>query len=541
MDQACGIAIKPAQSGTADELRGFALSDLLFQSSAVGVGDVMDRIRFNGVRAVHGRCVRRLLFQQFCIGLAASMLAGGLVVLIWRAGFGGDSLPLLPIACVGVAVACVIANVRARSRWPSRDAMAALIDGHAQAGGRLMHAVETRGQPAAPPAASPAAPGVEGLGRTLRVTWPARRVLGTASAGICFFAAAALVPMHNAQAAGGTQQLGSGIERIKRDADVLAQAEVIDPVQQQAVEQAIDQIEQRADADSPGETWQAIDRLDAAIDRLAQDGLRMTADSSHAAGGAEALAEMLARPAADLPDGMMDAIAQAIPEIQEMLGSGELASELAEALEQASDASLTDEQRAEAAKKAQELAKQLGEARANSAQQLGEARLVSEREMKASQQARELARQQLRQFIRECDSAGTCLGGQQALLMQLARGVGRKTAMLGSGGVNRGPGAMATNFHDTVPAVDTTGQPTERLDGTPEVEGSQITGFGRSSQDGELGTASAGGAIDGTNAGSAAGPAAAALPRHRDAIRAYFDRAPSKASEQQPKAVPSDG
>ncbi len=471
-----------------------------------------------GWPALRNRIVLALATRELAVAAAVVAFAVGLAVLVARAGVGVDlSVPLVAIAsAVGVLA---LATVRTIAQWPSQEGVLALADARLVAGGAIMHGVES-GEPGSVPDLGP-----------LRVRSASRRTLTALGGGLAFLAIAALAPKPGLIAGPVPIAIDRNLEDIEQDADALAEADAISEEERSQYDAAIREVAERADARRPGETWEALDRLAEQIARDAQEGLAEAADSAAGAGVAEALAEHLAGDAGLLPEGTLEAIAGALPELAASLDGSALSQELLEKLAQASDASLSEAQRRAAAELARELAERLAEGKCEGASTLANARLARLSDAARVSQGRKAAREALLQYLKECQGAGECLS-PAALYAMCAN----------PGSINRGPGATQLAFVDTATAIDTSGLAPERLEGDLDPAGSALAGVGRTAQHGETGEGSAGGAIDRTVAGPTYASDTVVLPRHRRAVRAYFEREgrPSSDAPAPPAGEPND-
>ncbi len=469
-----------------------------------------------GWPALRNRIVAALALRELAVAAAVVAFAVGLAVLIARAGVGVDlSLPVVAIAAaVGVLA---LATARTLSQWPTRDGVLALADARLAAGGTIMHTAES-GEPLTLPDLAP-----------LRVRAASRKTLTALAAGVAFVAVAALAPKPSLLAGTPPLAIDRNLEDIEKNADALADAGAIDEEEREQYDAAIQEVAERADARRPAETWEALDRLADEIARDAKEGIAEAADTAAGAGVAEALAEHLAEDAGALPEGTLEALASAVPELAASLGDSPLSKELLEQLAKAANANLSEEERRAAAELAKELAKKLGDGKCEGAGKLANARLARLSDAARVAEGREAARAALLAYLGECKTGGQC-ASTAALL-----------AMCSNPNISRGPGATQLAFQDTTTAIDTAGLTPERLDGDLDPAGSALAGIGRTAQHGQIGDGSTGGAIDETAAGPTYASDTVVLPRHRRAVRAYFEREgrPGSSTPSEPEPTPA--
>jgi hypothetical protein len=249
-------------------------------------------------RSLAARLVLRLLVPLFALWL----LLWGLATVLLRAGFAAAPPPL--IACLaGLPVLLLVSFLRARRRFPDREAVRALLDrsgGHdgmlAAAGERDLGAWDARLKPIDPP----------------RIHWRGGRSAALLAGATLFAALAYLLPDHwDADPRDAPLDVAPQLMRLAEQLAALKKLGLLDEGRTEALTRALEQVREQASGQKPGRALEALDRARAAAEGVAhaaaEKAVRRTAELSRT----EALAEMLRRAGADLdPKRRAEAAAQ---------------------------------------------------------------------------------------------------------------------------------------------------------------------------------------------------------------------------------------
>ena len=449
-----------------------------------------------------------LLVLKFALAAAVAWLfAWGTAVLVLRAAAGVDRLWLL-WGMAGLAPAICVAGLLARRRMVSPSAVRAILDGQSRAGGLLMAAEETdlgswRGR-MPPPAA---------LGPHFR----GRKVWALLGAAAVFVMLGFAVPDRFATMHGGhALQIGNEIEKLQEQIETLNEEEIIDMEKADALQKKLDQIEANASGDDPVKTWEALDHLESQAAKTAKEAAEEAISQTEKLTKAQALAEGLIK---DL--GRMDpkTLAEAMKELAEMTkqtseDNKALAEELSDELQQACEnCSLTPEQIEQLAEALKKCKGDIGQMLEN----LSKAGLI------------DLETVELAEKLGEFDCAGladlldeNCPEGMSVAEVVDAWCRGRP----GRGGISRGRAdapmtwtegtdAQGAKFKEQVlPPASLAALKESKLvgisTGTPETPKS--------------GPDSGTGALKGAASGAGSARTHTVLPRHRGAVRRYFER-----------------
>ncbi|MEM7680785.1 MAG: hypothetical protein AAF288_02415 [Planctomycetota bacterium] len=440
----------------------------------------------------------------------AYLLAWGVITLVVRGAIDADATWLW-WGAAGVLPAWGWAGYWTRRQVPSKPTTMALLDRENQLGGMLM-ADSAVGRE----------PWTERLGPIdcPRVTWqgkPGGFVLGLS---LLFVLAAQWVPMPRASQASNALDVTRTLDWMQQQVEVLAQEQVWDNAEAEQTLAAMDRIHDQSDGDDPSKTWEALDHLAEQIDQASDEAVGLAQQRMEEAAGVEALSQALQEGLDSLaPDRLAEAMAT-LAELADAaagepsLDGMDLPHGLTEALEQAG-------QRQEAITLTPQMLDQLGEAMAQ-------------------------RQSQLQELLEALDAAGLGdidpdRGGDWEpidptdLLVWLegegqCDGPGLLTACrslrAGRGGIDDGPGHAEMIWKDPASreGVAFTPEllPQARLQ---DLLDARLLGTSRGAPepiDGAQG--SAGGALAETltNGGSAAQKQV--LPRHRGAVRRYFER-----------------
>lgn len=454
---------------------------------------------------------------------ALGLVAAGAGALLLRAGAGASASTAL-WALLLVPAGLVIGAILSWRDRPEPDRVLALADARLNAGGVLM-----TGRPRSPGDDGALAASLD----TLRPETQMRDAALTGAVGLVMTLGAIVLPASLAPAGADPLDLSAQVQELTQDIRAMEELEIIEPDRAQQLEDALAQINERAVGQDPAASLESLDWARSRVQEQAQAAADMLESRAVEAAALEAMAEeALSR------DGASRA---------------ELAKSIGEALESHLPASSLDDLSKSALEK---IAQSLKEASQNPGQ---------------CKAALESLKQQ----------AGTCKEGSRASLgkmgelrlvdpdalsradartkearesMRLALAVRRASAAdalaqctnPGSGGVSRGPGAAVLTWRDQDGEQPSAFEP-QRLDSASvDVENSVSTGEAhRLPTENDLGDAgSSGGAIDPSRPAAAQSSAVAPLPRHREAVRRYFDRPgrPAPASEpSRDAATPAEG
>jgi hypothetical protein len=209
-----------------------------------------DRGRDSAVRACLRKAPATLALRHALKWAAAWLFFWGLAVLVLRAAFGADALPLL-WGLTALALILAAALVAAVRRRPSAASAYALVDRVFSCGGLVMASSEaTLGawESQVPPLRAPA------------LRWRDRRTPVLFAAACVFAGASFAVPRwFVAAAAGNPLRVEKEVAALKEQIEALKEEKILPPEQAAEMEERLRQTAEAASGEDPAKTWEALD------------------------------------------------------------------------------------------------------------------------------------------------------------------------------------------------------------------------------------------------------------------------------------------
>lgn len=496
-------------SGEATGSRAGPMSDAM----AASAGAVRPGAEAEVVRRFMNRATGLMLLRALVRWSTAWLLVWGLGVLIARA-LAATLGPVWWVGVSGLGVVALAAAVHAYRRRPAAGHVRALLDRHNRCGGLLMLEDEQS-----------AATWRERLPRleAMSLRWRAGRPMAALAVSVAFVAAAFLVPTSSSAAREArTFDLSGPVAELRERMEVLVEEAWIEADEAQMLEADLERLEAGATGDEPTRTWEALDHVRERMEQSADAGAERALTEATTTAQMRVLAEALVMEGEQLDAVLAE---RAMEELAEMVGEaraehGTLREQLGERLaERLAEAGERDEGFSEFSEEAlSELAERLRERQAaieQAMRRMAEAELVDA------------------QTLAECEALGTCSGegfcefasehGEAQSLAELVEA----WTLGAAGGVADQGGSSPMTFMDT-PADGQEARfeprmlPSERRD----VTDSEFVGLGVSAPaHDETAAASGGGVLDGAEADGGRAAGQRVLPRHRQAVHRYFDRA----------------
>jgi bacterioferritin (cytochrome b1) len=190
---------------------------------------------------------------------------------------------LLLWGALGVAAAVVAAFVRARRQLPSSQAVCALLDERNACGGLLMASAENAiGRWSLPDLAPP------------RLRFRNPRAWGLLAASLAFVALSLLIPVRFSGANAArpldvTNEAGALSARIES----LKEAQLLEAPRAEELDQKLARVEADASGEDPARTWDALDHLADAVEKTTKDAVEAANAQQRRLDQAESLAEGL--------------------------------------------------------------------------------------------------------------------------------------------------------------------------------------------------------------------------------------------------------
>jgi hypothetical protein len=470
------------------------------------------------------RRVRAALFGRYVLRLTVAWcVVWGIVALIGRAAWGVQRSDLA-WGAAGLVAALVAAWWLARRKTPEARRVRALIDRRSAGGGLIMAAEETPLGAWVDRLPGGGQVGVRLTGRS----WP----LATLAAGV-FVAASFLMPQQLVQLNRKTpMDVSADVDQLVAQIDTMAEEQLLEPEQVDALEKELEQVERRADGSDPTRTWDALDHIAAKLSRQAEQAGQDLVAGTERLSETEALAEALKQATnlmreAELSEAMRELAQMANAAMAANANLGSMLDEktrqqLAQAMQPNDQAGPGDDQPPLDAQALGDLAEAARAMKFDNQQQIGrliEARLVPARLAEAGEKAGQCDVGELVRWLEE--NGGQCNGGELAKLAIACAG-----SKPGRGGISRGRGDAPMAWGDRSSREGVKFQanalPPASMQAMNDAQLIRITA-GSPTLDTDAGP-SASGALSGAAADGGSTHAATVLPRHRDAVSRYFQR-----------------
>jgi hypothetical protein len=453
------------------------------------------------------RFIRRLAlllaFRQSLTFVAVWCFLWGAVALVLRAASATTRRQLL-WGAIGIAVAAIAAAVVSRRRLPSHDSVRAMLDSQNDCGGLLMAGADADlGAWRTPEITSP------------RLRWRKARAFGLLAASSAFVLISLLAPVRFAATdVARPMDVSREVENLSAQIEALKEAQVIEEAKAEALEQKLDQLGQEASGEDPAKTWEALDHLNDAVEKAAKDAAEAASSKRERLARAEALAEGLMAGGDQLDSKTMTEAMRTLGEMtREAVKENELlAGDLSpETLEAVKSGSLKAEH-------LKDLSKALSQRKSALNQKLsklsksGQFGRIDPNALKGGAQANRRDNSGLARFLKENAEK---MSVDEATLQWCA----------GKGGVDRGRGDAAMTWTDGSNEKDARFK--EKVLPPSSVAGlndSQLVGLSASAPTADTSGVAAHGALNSAASGGGSAYTQTILPRHRGAVKRYFDR-----------------
>jgi hypothetical protein len=461
--------------------------------------------------AHHDQSIRRfirrlallLAFRQSLTFVTVWCFLWGAVALVLRAASATTRRQLL-WGAVGIAIAAIAATVVSRRRLPSRDSVRALLDSRNDCGGLLMAGADADlGAWRTPEITSP------------RLRWRKARAFGLLAASSAFVLISLLAPVRfAATGVARPMDVSREVENLSAQIEALKEAQVIEEAKAEALEQKLDQLGQEASGEDPAKTWEALDHLNDAVEKAAKEAAETASARRERLARAEALAEGLMAGGDQLDSKTMTEAMRTLGEMtrKAVKENESLAGDLSpETLEAIKSGSLKAEH-------LKDLSKALSQSKSALNQKLsklsksGQFGRINPNELKGGAQANRRDNSGLARFLKENAEK---MSVDEATLQWCT----------GKGGVDRGRGDAAMTWTDGSSEKDARFK--EKVLPPSSVAGlndSQLVGLSASAPTADTSGVAAHGALNSAASGGGSAYTQTILPRHRGAVRRYFDR-----------------
>jgi DNA-binding transcriptional ArsR family regulator len=458
--------------------------------------------------AHHDQSIRRfirrlallLAFRESLTFVTVWCFLWGAVALVLRAASVTTRRQLL-WGAIGIAIAAIAAAVVSRRRLPSRDSVRALLDSRNDCGGLLMAGADADlGVWRTPEITSP------------RLRWRKARAFGLLAASSAFVLISLLAPVRfAATGVARPMDVSREVENLSAQIEALKEAQVIEEAKAEALEQKLDQLGQEASGEDPAKTWEALDHLNDAVEKAAKEAAEAADARRERLARAEALAEGLMAGGDQLDSKTMTEAMRTLGEMtrKAVKENESLAGDLSpETLEAIKSGSLKAEH-------LKDLSKALSQSKSALNQKLSKlskSGMINSNALKGGAQANRRDNSGLARFLKENAEK---MSVDEATLQWCA----------GKGGVDRGRGDAAMTWTDGSSEKDARFK--EKVLPPSSVAGlndSQLVGLSASAPTADTSGVAAHGALNSAASGGGSAYTQTILPRHRGAVRRYFDR-----------------
>jgi hypothetical protein len=459
------------------------------------------------IRQFIRRLALLLAFRQSLTFVTVWCFLWGAVALVLRAASATTRRQLL-WGAIGIAVAAIAAAVVSRRRLPSRDSVRAMLDSRNDCGGLLMAGADAD----------------LGAWRTPEITlprlrWRKARAFGLLAAASAFVLISLLAPVRfAATGASRPMDVGREVENLSAQIEALKEAQVIEEAKAEALEQKLDQLGQEASGEDPAKTWEALDHLNDAVEKAAKEAAETANARRERLARAEALTEGLMAGGDQLDSKTMTEAMRTLGEMtREAVKENEsLAGDLSpETLEAIKSGSLKAEH-------LKDLSKALSQSKSALNQKLsklsksGQFGRINPNALKGGAQANRRDNSGLARFLKENAEK---MSVDEATLQWCE----------GKGGVDRGRGDAAMTWTDGSSEKDARFK--EKVLPPSSIAGlndSQLVGLSASAPTAGANGVAAHGALNSAALGGGSAYTQTVLPRHRGAVKRYFDRPQTK-------------
>lgn len=365
-----------------------------------------------------------------------------------------------------------------------------------------------------------------------RLKWRSSRAWGLMALSVTFAAICLFLPIKYVSVnAGRSMDVGKEAETIAAQIEMLKEEQIITEAKAEELKGKLDQLADEAAGEDPAKTWEALDHLANSVEKAAKDAAANAATKQEQLEKAEALAEGVMAGSDQMDAQLMTEAMQTLSTMMQgaMKDNEALAGQLSpETQEAIKNGSLNSDQ-------LKEVANALGQSRQKLNQQLSKLSQtgmnrgnINPNSLKGGASASKRDNSGLSKFLKE-----------NAQKMSVADAVGQwcegngngkdcppgQNCPGGKGGVSRGRGDAAMTW--TEGSDESNAKFKEKALPPGAVAGlqdSQLVGLSASAPEIQKGNLAAHGALNGSAAGGGSAYTQTVLPKHKGAVKKYFDR-----------------
>ena len=449
------------------------------------------------IRKFRTKMAALLILKKTLAVVTVGCLIWGTVVIVIRAAIGMSHLPLL-IGGIGLILAIGCAVVLALRQIPTRTVLRAVLDKHSAAGG-LMMAAETvelgnwRKQ----------MPSI----RLPRLHWHGSGSWGRFVGALLFVCISFLIPQRFVEISKANPlDIREEVNQLAEGIDVLKEEEIIEAVEAEMLEEKLDQLQAEASGEDPVKTWETLDHLTDTLSQESADAAQEALSETEHLTQAETLSEGLINEGLEMDAALLSESMSALSGLvqEAMEENALLAAQLPDLKGDAS--SLTLEQ-----------LKEISAALRFTKSEIYD-RLVKLHEVNLI----DLETLKMCEKLGECDSEGlAAFLAENADSMSIVECIGGWCR-----GVGRGPGHAPMTWNDSATEEGAKFKAESLpLSDIASLEDSELVGLSAAAP--SVKTSSVpleSGGLSGATAGGGSSVSQTVLPRHKGAVKRYFER-----------------
>ena len=449
------------------------------------------------IRKFRTKVAALLIFKKTLAVVTVWGLVWGTVVIVLRAAIGMPRVPLL-VGGIGLILAIGCAVVLALRQMPTPTALRASLDKHSGAGGLMMAAqtVELGDWRQQMP-----------LIHTPRFRWRGGVAWARFAGAVLFVCISFLIPQRFVEISKAQPlDIREEVKQLAEGIDVLKEEEIIELAEAETLEEKLAQLQEEASGEDPVKTWETLDHLTNTLSQESTDAAQEALNETEQLTEAETLSEGLINEGSEMDAALLaEAMAALSGLVQEAAQENELLT-----------AQLPDLEGAENAFTLEELKEISAALRFTKSEiydrlvKLHEVNLIDLEILKALEK------------LGECDSEGlAAFLTENADKMSIVQCIGGWCR-----GISRGPGHAPMTWNDGATEEDAKFKAEALpLSNIASFEDSELVGLSAAAPSAETASVTPeSGGLSGATAGGGSSVTQTVLPRHKGAVKRYFER-----------------
>ncbi len=270
------------------------------------------------IRVFQQKLLLCLALRRFVFFATVYLFLWGTVTLILRAALGIPAHQIL-WGGFGLIPLFMTAFFMEKRKLPDRPAVSALLDQYNQMNGLLMAADEAD--------VSQWITSEKEI-RSPSLIWHGKREWSLLAMAAVFLSAAALTPRYiKPLSSGSLLDIGQTAEKLRAEIDLLEEENILEKSEAEKIKEELEKLSRSAQGDDPARTWESLDHLEEKISMEAQKAAQDMLDNLRSFERMESLAEALAEESGLKPDVRAEILKEMGREVSQMLSSGGNAAE----------------------------------------------------------------------------------------------------------------------------------------------------------------------------------------------------------------------